>query len=96
VVKGNEAPPDRGIAPMIDEKMRLREFFARLPPAVIDFIARDCGVADADHRVDALVGYSLKYGLPINHWNVRYPELADDRGTPDGNAQLAATPPTSN
>jgi len=71
---------------MIAEKMRLREFFARLAPATIGFIARDCGVADADDRVDALVAYSSKYGLPISHWHVRYPELADDRGTPDGNA----------
>ena len=71
---------------MITEKMRLREFFARLAPATIGFIARDCGVADADDKVDALVAYSLKYGLPVSHWHVRYPELADDRGTPDGNA----------
>ena len=70
---------------MITE-MSLREFFARLAPAAIGFIARDCGVVDADDRVDALVVYSLKYGLPIIHWHVRYPELADDRGTPDGNA----------
>ena len=71
---------------MITEKMRLREFFARLAPATIGFIAHDCGVAGPDDRVDALVAYSLKYRLPISHWHVRYPELAADRSTPDSNA----------
>jgi hypothetical protein len=67
--------------------MRLREFFARLAPATIGFIARDCGVADADDRVDALVAYSQNYGLDVIHWRVRYPELAQERRcSPDGNA----------
>jgi hypothetical protein len=67
--------------------MRLREFFARLAPATIGFIARDCGVADAEDRVDALVAYSQNYGLSVIHWRVRYPELAQERRSPpDGNA----------
>jgi hypothetical protein len=59
--------------------MRLREFFARLAPATMGLIARDCGVADADDRVDALVAYSQNYGLDVIHWRVRYPELAQAR-----------------
>ena len=79
-------PPDRGVTPMI-AGMRLREFFARLAPAAIGFIARDCGVADAEDRVDALVAYSQNYGLGVIHWRVRYPELAQDRRCPaDGSA----------
>jgi hypothetical protein len=73
---------------MISE-MRLREFFTRLAPATIGFIARDCGVADADDRVDALVAYSQNYGLGVIHWRVRYPELAQppkSGAAPDGNA----------
>ena len=70
---------------MITE-MRLREFFARLAPATIGFIARDCGVADADDRVDALVAYSQNYGLSVIHWRVRYPELALNGPLPNGNA----------
>jgi hypothetical protein len=71
-------PPDREITPMITG-MRLREFFARLAPAKIGLIARDCGVAAAEDRVDALVAYSQNYGLGVIHWRVRYPELAQDR-----------------
>ena len=62
--------------------MRLREFFTRMAPATMELIARDCGVADADDRVGALVAYSQKYGLDVIHWRMRYPELAQDRGFP--------------
>jgi hypothetical protein len=78
---GNKAPPDRGITLMITV-MGLREFFTRMAPAAMELIARDCGVADADDRVDALVAYSQNYGLGVVHWHVRYPELAQDRGLP--------------
>jgi hypothetical protein len=65
----------------------LREFFARMAPDTIGFIARDCGVADEEDRVDALVAYSQNYGLGVIHWRVRYPGLSQDRRcTPDGNA----------
>ena len=60
--------------------MRLREFFTCMAPATRERIARDCGVADAD-RVDALIAYSQRYGLDVIHWRVRYPELAQDRGS---------------
>ncbi|HME23197.1 MAG TPA: hypothetical protein VKI44_18010 [Acetobacteraceae bacterium] len=61
-------------------EMELQEFFARMAPATMGLIARDCGVAEANDRVDALVAYSQNYGLGIIHWRVRYPELASDRG----------------
>ena len=69
---------------MITEKMRLREFFSRVAPATMGLIARDCGMADADDTVGALVAYSQNSGLDVIHWRVRYPELALDRGTLDG------------
>ena len=73
---------------MITE-MSLREFFARLAPATIGSIARDCDVADAEDRVDALVAYSQNYGLGVIHWRMRYPELAQGgRCPPDGNAAV--------
>ena len=62
--------------------MRLREFFICMAPAMRERIARDCGVADADDRVAALIAYSEHYGLDVIHWHVRYPELAQDRGRP--------------
>ena len=74
--------------------MRLREFFTRMAPATMELIARDCGVADADDRVDALVAYSQNYGLSVIHWRVRYPELAQDRGLPPTpTQQFAAVTP---
>jgi hypothetical protein len=74
--------------------MRLREFFTRMAPATMGLIARDCGVADADDRVDALVAYSQNYGLDVIHWRVRYPELAQDqRPPPTPTQQLAAVTP---
>ena len=73
---------------MITE-MSLREFFARLSPATIGFIARHCDVADAEDRVDALVAYSQNYGLGVIHWRMRYPELAQGgRYPPDGHATV--------
>jgi hypothetical protein len=84
VAKGNETPPDRGITLMITA-MRLRAFFTRMAPVTMELIARDCGVADADDRVDALVAYSQTYGLGVIHWRVRYPELAQG-ASPDANA----------
>ena len=70
--------------------MRLREFFTCMAPATRERIARDCGVADADNRIDALVAYSQRYGLGVIHWHVRYPELAQDRGSP--RHQLSSSP----
>ncbi len=61
---------------------RLREFFTCMAPAMRERIARDCGVADADDRVYALIAYSQRYGLGVIHWHVRYPALAQDRGSP--------------
>ena len=61
--------------------MRLREFFTRMAPATMELIARDCGVADADDRVDALVAYAQYYGLSVIHWRVRY-QVAQDGGFP--------------
>jgi len=52
---------------MITEEMRLRELFTRVAPATMGLIARDCGVADADDRVDALVAYSQNYGLDVSN-----------------------------
>ena len=66
---------------MITE-ISLREFFARMAPATVELIARDCGVANADDRVYALVAYSQNYGLGVIHWRVRYPELAQHQGFP--------------
>ena len=66
---------------MITE-ISLREFFTRMVPATVELIARDCGVADADDRVDALVTFSQNYGLGVIHWRVRYPELAQHQGFP--------------
>jgi hypothetical protein len=60
----------------------LREFFARMAPDTIGLIARDCGVADAEDRVGALVAYSQNYGLGVIHWRVRYPELTQERALP--------------
>ncbi|HME20468.1 MAG TPA: hypothetical protein VKI44_03765 [Acetobacteraceae bacterium] len=79
---------------MITE-MRLREFFARIAPATMGLIARDCGVADAYDRVDALVAYSQNYGLGVIHWHVRYPELTQERVTPDGNAAARCRTPVA-
>ena len=62
--------------------MRLREFFMCMAPALLERIARDCGVADADDRIAALVAYSQRYGLGVIHWHVRYPELTQDRRSP--------------
>ena len=69
---------------------RLREFFACMAPAMREKIAHDCGVADADNRVDALIAYSQHYGLDVIHWRVRYPELAQDRRSP--RHQLSSSP----
>ena len=66
---------------MITE-ISLREFFARMAPATTELIARDCGVAGADDRVDALVASSQNYGLGVIHWRVRYPVLAQHQGFP--------------
>ena len=49
---------------------------------MLERVARDCGVADADDRIAALVAYSQRYGLGVIHWHVRYPELTQDRGSP--------------
>jgi len=57
----------------------LREFFTCMASVMRERIARDCGVADADDRIDALVAYSQRYGLDVIHWRVRYPELVQDR-----------------
>ena len=62
--------------------MRLRELFTCMAPAMKERIARDCGVADADDRVDALIAYSKHYGLDVIHWHMRYPELVPDRRLP--------------
>ena len=56
----------------------LRELFAKMTPVALESIARDCGVADADNRVDALVAYSKKYSLSVVHWRMRYPALIKD------------------
>ena len=53
-----------------------------MAPAMRERIARDCGVADADDRVAALIAYSEHYGLDVIHWHMRYPELAKDRASP--------------
>ena len=70
--------------------MRLRELFTCMAPVMMERIARDCGVADADDRVDALIAYSQRHGLGVIHWHVRYPELAQDRGSP--RHQLSSSP----
>ena len=70
--------------------MRLREFFTCMAPAMLERIARDCGVVDTDDRTAALVAYSQRYGLGVIHWRVRYPELAQDRGSP--RHQLSSSP----
>ena len=57
-------------------------------------IAHDCGVADADNRVDALIAYSQHYGLDVIHWRVRYPELAQDRGFSPATTQICHPAPT--
>ena len=62
--------------------MRLRELFTCMAPAMMERIARDCGVADADDRIDALIAYSQRYGLDVIHWHMRYPELTQGRGSP--------------
>ena len=62
--------------------MRLREFFICMAPAMRERIARDCGVADADDRVDALIAYSKHYELDVIHWHMRYPELSQARPSP--------------
>ena len=68
-------PPD-------DYRNETARIFTRMAPATMELIARDCGVADADDRVDALVAYAQCYGLSVIHWRVRYPEFARDRGLP--------------
>ena len=81
VVKGNRAP-----AGSIDHPDDYRNETVRIlhphGSGSMELIARDCGVANADDRVDALVAYSQTYGLDVIHWHMRYPELAQDRGFP--------------
>ena len=74
--------------------MRLREFFTCMAPATRERIAHDCGLADADDMLDALVAYSQRYGLGVTHWHVRYPELVQDRGFSPATTHICHPAPT--